>query len=43
MEIIDLNDFIEELPGVRIDIVTKNAGRREPLVWKSIEREVVYV
>jgi len=42
-EIIDLKEFLEELLGVKVDIVTKNAAMRKPLLWKSIEREVIYV
>ncbi|WP_048098166.1 nucleotidyltransferase family protein [Archaeoglobus sulfaticallidus] len=42
-EIVDLKEFLEELLGVRVDVVTKNAAMRKPLLWKSIEREVVYV
>ncbi len=42
-EIVDLKEFLEELLGVKVDIVTKNAAMRKPLLWKSIEREVIYV
>jgi len=42
-EIVDLKEFLEELLGVRVDVVTKKAAMRKSMLWKSIEREVVYV
>jgi len=42
-EIVDLKEFLEELLGVRVDVVTKKAAMRKSILWKSIEREVVYV
>lgn len=37
-EIVDLKEFLEDLLGVRVDIVTKRAAMSKPLFWKSIER-----
>ncbi|MBE8539942.1 nucleotidyltransferase domain-containing protein [Geoglobus acetivorans] len=42
-EIVDLKEFLEDLLGVRVDILTKKAAMSKPLLWKSIEREIVYV
>ena len=42
-EIVDLKEFLEELLGVKVDIVTKNAAMRKPLLWESIREEIVYV
>jgi len=42
-EIVDLKEFLEELLGVKVDVVTKNAAIRKPLLWKSIKEEVIYV
>ncbi len=42
-EIVDLKEFLEKLLGMRVDIVTKRAAMNKPLLWKSIEREIVYV
>lgn len=42
-EIVDLKEFLEDLLGVRVDIITKKAAMSKPLLWKSIEREIVYV
>ncbi len=42
-EIVDLKEFLEELLGIRVDIVTKNAAMRKPLLWESIREEIVYV
>lgn len=42
-EIVDLKEFLEELLEVKVDIVTKNAAMRKPLLWESIREEIVYV
>lgn len=42
-EIVDLKEFLEDLLGMRVDIVTKKAAMSKPLLWKSIEKEIVYV
>jgi len=42
-EIVDLREFLEDLLGLRVDILTKKAVMSKPLLWKSIEREIVYV
>lgn len=42
-EIVDLKEFLEDLLGMRVDILTKKAVMSKPLLWKSIEREIVYV
>ncbi len=42
-EIVDLKEFLEELLGIKVDIVTKKAAMSKPLLWRSIEREIVYV
>ena len=42
-EIVDLKEFLEDLLGMKVDIVTRKAVMSKPLLWKSIEREIVYV
>jgi len=42
-EIVDLKEFLEDLLGMKADIVTRKAVMSKPLLWKSIEREIVYV
>lgn len=42
-EIADLKEFLEDLLGMRVDIFTKKAVMSKPLLWKSIEKEIVYV
>jgi len=42
-EIVDLKEFLEELFGVNVDVVTKSAAMRKPLLWESIKEEIVYV
>jgi len=42
-EIVDFQDFLEKLLGVRVDVVTKKAAMRKSLLWKSIKEEVIYV
>jgi len=42
-EIVDLKEFLENLLGVRVDLLTKKAIMSKPALWRSIEREIVYV
>lgn len=42
-EIVDLKEFFEDLLEVKVDILTKKAVVSKPLLWKSIEKEIVYV
>ncbi len=42
-EIVDLKEFLESLLGAKVDIITKKAAIDKPLLWKSIEKEIVYV
>jgi len=37
-EIVDLKEFLEDMLGVRVDILTKKAVMSKPLLWRSIER-----
>ncbi|NOZ76837.1 MAG: nucleotidyltransferase family protein [Euryarchaeota archaeon] len=42
-EIVDLHRYLEELLGVKVDIVTRGAVERKPLLWQSIQEDLVYV
>lgn len=42
-EIVDLHRYLEELLGLKVDLVTKGAVIRKPLLWQSIEEDLVYV
>lgn len=42
-EIVDLRDYLEEILGIKVDLVTQGALKRKPLLWESIQKELVYV
>jgi len=42
-EIVDLHRYLEELLDLKVDLVTKGAVVRKPLLWQSIEEDLVYV
>lgn len=42
-EIVDLAEYLEDLLGMKVDILTKRAAMSKPLLWKSIEEDIVYV
>ncbi len=42
-EIVDLYRFLENLLGVKVDLTTKDAVIRKPLLWQSIQEDLVYV
>ncbi len=41
-EIVHLQMRLEELLGLKVDLVTHNAVMRKPLLWRSIEEDLVY-
>ena len=41
-EIVDLHCYLEELLSVKVDLVTAGALRRKPLLWQSIQEDVIY-
>ena len=42
-EIVDLHHYLEESLGVKVDLVTMGAAVRKPLLWESIQEDLVYV
>jgi predicted nucleotidyltransferase len=42
-EIVDLHRFLEQLLDVKVDLVTKGAVIRKPLLWQSIQEDLIYV
>ena len=42
-EIVDLHRFLEDVLGVRVDLVTQGALVRKPLLWESIQEDLTYV
>ena len=41
LEIVDLHEYLEELLGVKVDLVTEGAVIRKPLLWQSIREDLV--
>ncbi len=41
-EIVDLHRYLENLLGLKVDLVTKGAVARKPLLWQSIQEDLVY-
>ncbi len=42
-EFVDLKEELENLLGRRVDILTKDALIRKPILWESIKKDIVYV
>ncbi|WP_297556163.1 nucleotidyltransferase family protein [Thermococcus sp.] len=42
-EIIDLRDYLEELLGLPVDLITKNAVMSRKELWEHIKEDLVYV
>ena len=42
-EIVDLRDYVEELLGLPVDLITKNAAMSRKNFWEHIRRDLVYV
>ncbi len=43
LRIVDLHELLEQLLGVKVDLVTEGAVIRKPLLWQSIREDLVYV
>ncbi|RMG51411.1 MAG: nucleotidyltransferase [Acidobacteria bacterium] len=41
-EIVDLHRYLEERLALKVDLVTAGAVRRKPLLWQSIQEDLVY-
>jgi predicted nucleotidyltransferase len=42
-EIVDVHRYLEEILGVKVDLVTKRAVMGKPLLWQSIQEDLIYV
>ena len=42
-EIVDLRDYLEELLGLPVDLITKNAAMSRKGLWEHIKEDLVYV
>ena len=42
-EIVDLHEHLETILGMKVDLVTKRAVLRKPLLWESIQNDLVSV
>jgi len=41
-EIVHLQQHLEEILGLQVDLVTRKAVIRKPLLWQSIQEDLVY-
>ena len=41
-EIVHLQQRLEEILGLQVDLVTRKAVIRKPLLWQSIQEDLVY-
>jgi len=39
----ELWDYLENLLGLQVDLLTPNAVRQKPLLWESAQHDLVYV
>ena len=42
-EIVDLQQYLEQILGIRVDLLTAGAARRKPRLWQYIEEDIIYV
>jgi len=43
LKIVDLKDYLEQILGVKVDVVSKKAVLRRPRLWKYIKEELIGV
>lgn len=39
----DLHEYLEKILGIKVDLVTKGAVMRKPLLWDSIKEDLINV
>ena len=42
-EIVDLHDYLEEILGMKVGLVSKGAVTRKPILWESIQEDLIYI
>lgn len=42
-EIVDLHEYLETILGMKVDLATRGAVTRKPLLWESIQEDLVNV
>jgi predicted nucleotidyltransferase len=42
-EIVDLHEYLELILGMKVDLVTRGAVTRKPLLWQYIQEDLVNV
>lgn len=42
-EIVDLRDYLQDLLGIKVDLVTKQTVIKKALLWNSIHEDLVHV
>lgn len=43
LKFFELADYLEKLLGRKVDIYTIKALKQKPLLWESVERDIIYV
>jgi len=43
LKIVDLKDYLEQILGIKVDVVSKKAVIRKPRLWQYIREELVSV
>ena len=42
-EVVDLRDYLQELLGIKVDLVTRPAVSKKALLWESIQKDLIHV
>ena len=42
-EVVDLREYLQELLGIKVDLVTRPAVSKKTLLWKSIQEDLIHV
>jgi len=43
LKFVELADYLEEILGMKVDLLTINAVKQKPTLWESIKEDLVYV
>ncbi len=43
LKFVELADYLEQILGIKVDLLTIDAARQKPILWESIKKDLFYV
>lgn len=43
LKFVELANYLEEILGLKVDLLTPNALKQKPKLWESVKEDIIYV